>query len=250
MQRSLIASLALGLLLAPATALAHPAVDAARTAYGDAEFDRALSLVEVALERTDLARADLVDAFEIRSLVLYAMGEELEMHRALVALTELAPGFEVPATHPPAWRAAFERAREEAEERPLAIAIDGDDDGETLVLEIETRGDPARLARGHELTYRRGDETPETVSSETVRIPWADASTLIATAALIGPGGVRIAEAGETRFERDEGSALASPWLWIGLGVVAAAAVAVIVAVATRPEANTVIGGAMVVPPE
>ena len=250
MRGALIGLMAASVAGVPAVALAHPAVDAARAAYGDAEFEQALSLVEAALERTDLERADLIDVYEIRSLVLYAMGEELEMHRALVALSELAPRFEVPATHPPAWRAAFERARAEAEERPLAIAIDGEDDGETLALEIETRGDPARLVRGHQLTYRRGDETPQTVRSGTVRVPWMDASALVASAAVIGPGGVRIAEVGETRFARDEGSALGSPWLWIGLGVVAAATVAVIVAVATRPEANTVIGGAMVVPPE
>jgi hypothetical protein len=236
--------------LAPSVALAHPVVDEARAAYGSAEFDRALSWIDDALARTDLEREDLVEAYEIRSLVLYAMGEELEMHRALLALAVVAPGFEVPDTHPPAWRAAFDRARDEARERPLGIALDADEESEALVISAEARGDFARLARDWVLTWAREGEEPATARASTVRVPWLDARAVIASAAMVGPGGVELAREDDVRFDRPSSGALSSPWLWIGIGVGVAAAAAIVIAILLRPEANTVIDGAQVVPAE
>lgn len=252
--RALAMLLAAASWLASGAALAHPILDDARSAYESAAFERAATLLDEAERRDDLTRDDLIVLYDLRSLVSFALGDQASMDRALAALATLAPGFDVPSAYPPAWRTAFERARADAAAAPR-LDLDGHDAGDHLEVRLRAH-DGAGLGREIALSYRRDRGAYVRVLGETLRIPWERAAAIDAFGELVGAGGAVLARAGSAgeplRFAREgtEAEAASSPWPLIlaGVGaVVVAATIAILLS--TRPDPNTVLSGARVVPP-
>lgn len=244
------------MLVSPLAAHAHPALDRARAAYENAEFQRALDLLVAVEAAQDLSRGDVEQLLLMRAIVHYAMDQETEWRADIVRLARLDPGFVLGPEHPPRLRAAFDEARGEA----LALETSAHRVPGGVLLRARVTGDPGGLVRRVEVSARRAGATePVTTNAGTMRVPAAAGETVEHWTAVIGPGEAVLLTEGSAsdpillvdrpaaeperaplapvaRSEEDGGSA----WvLWAGLGAVAVAAALVAVALVLSAETET-----------
>ena len=107
-------ALALGIVLLPGRALAHPDIDEGRRLAQSAELERAMEAFDRAEASGALSREDRIALLEGRALVYHALADDAALSRTLDALVALAPAHVMGRDIPPALRERFESSRERA----------------------------------------------------------------------------------------------------------------------------------------
>ena len=108
MRHSLGISLFLAfLVLAPSAAQAHPMLERGVEAYEQADFDRALRTFDTAVRNADLSVEELLNLFEMRSLVHHALGDDASMRADLERIVAVRSSYELSRLAPPSVREAF-----------------------------------------------------------------------------------------------------------------------------------------------
>lgn len=218
-------ALALGLLVAPRIAHAHPAVDDAQRLYEGAEFASALAALDRAEQADDLTRDELQRALELRLLLHLAMESPERLEADLTRLLTLAPDYRPGDEMPPEVHEALESVRPRVA-APLAVRASATEIGDTVRVDASVENDPADLTQGVRVGTRTGDGEPSIgASPASVSIPAGAA--LLYWAEAVGPGGVVIARDGSAeaplRFESSAGLATegggddALPWIITGV---------------------------------
>lgn len=93
-------------------ARAHPMLDRAVASYEEADFKSALQTFDAAARNADLSVEELLKLFEMRALVLHALGNEAAMRSDLRRLIAVRQSYQLGPLAPPPVRAAFEEVRE------------------------------------------------------------------------------------------------------------------------------------------
>jgi hypothetical protein len=102
-----------GICLSPAPARAHPMLERAVASYEEANFETALRTFDAAARNADLSVEELLELFEMRSLVHHALGDEVAMRADLRRLNAVRPSYQLGPLAPPPVRNAFEEVRKE-----------------------------------------------------------------------------------------------------------------------------------------
>ena len=182
-------------LLAPATAFAHPLLDQAQEKFQQAEFEAALALYAQAEDANDLTREDLVELYVRRALVHHALGNEEELELDLFRLATIAPDTDLTRQIPPRVRDAFDAAVQETG-GALAIAVRTAPAAGVVRLSTHVERDQAALVREVRLGGRApGGNWQSAVNDELVVTPGPD-GRIEYWATAIGPGGAPIATSG------------------------------------------------------
>lgn len=124
--------------LVPGSALAHPMLDRAVTAYEEADFELALRTFDTASRNADLTVEELLKLFEMRALVHHALGDEASMRADLRRLVAVRGTYQLSRLAPPSVRLVFEEVRE---------AHGGVDSVELRIEEQDIEGQPWMVAR-------------------------------------------------------------------------------------------------------
>lgn len=98
--------------LLPSTVQAHPMLDRAIDAYQEADLERALDSFDAAAQNADLTIEELLQLFEMRALVLNALGHETSMRADLRRLLAVRGNYQLSRLAPPSVRVVFDELRE------------------------------------------------------------------------------------------------------------------------------------------
>ncbi len=145
----------LGVCLA-AQAWAGDAMQRARQAYDDMEYDAALRAVELALGDPQAQPPDLVDAYRVRGLSLSALERLDEALEAFRAMLSIDPQAAIAADTSPKLAAPFFQALAMSRDvKPIALTHAAPPAaGRPAALLVELRSDPQGLVKGVRLAHR------------------------------------------------------------------------------------------------
>jgi tetratricopeptide (TPR) repeat protein len=145
----------LGVCLA-AQAWAGDAMQRARQAYDDMEFDAALRAVDQALGDPQAQPPDLVDAYRVRGLSLSALERLDEALEAFRAMLSIDPKAAIAADTSPKLAAPFFQALAMSRDvKPIALTHAAPPaTGRPAALGVELRSDPQGLVKGVRLVHR------------------------------------------------------------------------------------------------
>jgi len=258
---------AVTVLLATATAYAHPDVDAGERAYQSADFSGALDAFERALASPGLRRDDLVRLLATRSLVYYATDRPDQAREDLLAVLSLEPEHAPPHGAPPAYLRLVTDARA-ASSGALALRLDHDRARGAIRVQARVEHDVASLARAVRISYRRPGEPWQRTRGDAVELPARPGERIDVYAEALGPADLVLASNGSAaapvavRAEplalsrepaggttQDDGSDVPL-WIWIAGGVaLAAAAATVAIVLVTSGDPDVEVGGPRLAPP-
>lgn len=246
------------LAIALAPAAAHAQLETARRHLENAEFERAIRAFDRAETSDGLYRADLVAVYEGRAMARWALGQEDDARRDLLALGTLEPDRELPAEAPPDLRRTFTEMPRQA----LAVELDWDDAPGRSTLHVRVENDDAGLVREVRTHVRRGHQPWTTEASRDIDIDTEPGEGIQVWVEAIGPGGAVVAGVGTAlapvvhgrepavSAQVAGGSSDMTPiWLGVGIGAGVAAVVIIVLAVVfgtqssntTQPSAPLVI---------
>ncbi len=237
--------LALAASFAPATAWAHPRIDAARAAYEEADLDAASAALDEAFDLGHLDREEYLDALVLRALVASAQRRNATRDDALRQIGAIAPDYALPDEAPPSLRARYAEIVAELGGERVSARLSVRREGERFTAQVRLT-DPVRAVVRASVLCRAGEEV---FASET-----RDVFGLVPTwrpvecaAQLLGRGDTLLAElservAGEGEPPPSGEDAGGDDALAIGFGVAGAvallAAVAVVLAVVLGSESG------------
>lgn len=121
---------------------ADPEVDRGLSLFKALEYDRAVVILGRALSRTDLSRADRIEALQALAFSYTILQDEVHARETFHRLLDLEPSYEVPSSQSPRYREAFAKARTTwIEGRKVRFTLEDDP---TQIIGILS-GDPARV---------------------------------------------------------------------------------------------------------
>ena len=101
-------------------------LERAVASYEEANFEAALRTFDTAARNADLSVEELLELFEMRSLVHHALGDDAAMRADLHRLYAVRPSYRLGPLAPPPVRDAFEEVRkEDAGARGVELRLDG-----------------------------------------------------------------------------------------------------------------------------
>ena len=243
--------------LSPSVALAHPAVDAGRSAFENAEFVEALDAFARAEAADDLDRDALIALFATRAQVHLAMRNEEAMRADLARLATVDPSHAFGRRAPPDLRRAFAEIRAESP-GAIRLAIDASARGDGVSVGATADNDPQGLVREVRVFGRaRGASSWERAIDAPLFVSAGGQVEYYVEA--VGPGGVVLAAIGsadapERQSSRSRrivdsepadssasaGSDDTALWVVLGIGIALAvsAAIAIPVGVVLNDEAS------------
>jgi hypothetical protein len=133
-------------LVAPATAVAHPAIDEAEALLAEAEFSEALERLREAEAGADLSREDLIALLELRAVLELALAPDVVPTQTLLGLASLAPERSLSPSRAPEIRRALAEAQAGLR-GPLEVTVVVTREADRVRLAAEVEGDPAALVR-------------------------------------------------------------------------------------------------------
>lgn len=259
--------LALGLFLSHAPfALAHPLVDQGKRLYEEADFSKALDVLDRAESLSNLTRKDLVEELTTRALVYFAMGQDSSLQATLVRLASLEPNAPLPKYVPPPVRERFESVRKNAKGGAVKVVASAQRQQNIIAIKTAAHNDAGKLIEEIRIYTRSHNEGWRESARENVEVPIGVGIKVEYYAEAIGPGGAVIATDGtKTSPKFMEAAAAAgagavdgagtaamtaadsgggvSPWLIAGIaGVAVAAAVVIYFIVKGNSSEDTQIG--------
>jgi hypothetical protein len=238
-------------------ARAQEPLEDARRAYEDAEFQRALELLEDAEWNAALDRESLVLLLETRALAARALGDTALTRSTLQALASIDPQHAFGPEVPPELVAAFTQERSELR-GPVRVVgrVEASVSGLRVVADVE--GDVAGLVREVRV-YGRADADAVRDAPGALDVPVPPGARVEWWAEALGAGGAVLARDGSRASPRtaavpsgattvaaataggspEEGAddAAGFPWLWVGIA--AGVALVAIIAIALAASAGS-----------
>jgi hypothetical protein len=197
--RRLVLSFTLGFaawLAVPTSALAlHPAVEEGKRRYDDADFRGALEAFSRAEAASDLTRADLVELYARRALVLHAMNRREDMEVDLFRLATLEPRFTLPRAAPPSVRRAFQEAAGRVS-GPVRVEAETSSVPGGTRIEGRVADDLAAIVQAVRVYGRVAGQPWRSSDRGSLEVPAAAGATVEYYVEAIGPGGAPVATAG------------------------------------------------------
>lgn len=214
-------------------AAAHPLVDQAWAKFGAADLDSARASIDQAEQVSDLTRADLASAYELRALIEQALGNDQKADKYLTALASIDIHHAFRPEAPPELTERFKQVAQRVG-APMELRVDEHREGEHVTLSGNVVGDPQHLAREIRMHARVDHgEWRHTVSAP-LELRVSSTETAEYYGEVMGPGGAVVASRGtidEPLHLSSRSSGKKTPWVWIGVGGGIVVAAAVVVAV-------------------
>jgi hypothetical protein len=255
----------------PATGVAQrpsTGIDRAVAAFDEADFARALSLLDGVLASERLAASELSQVLSIRARIYFALDRSGDARDAISHLLAVAPTSSIPSDASPRYRALFESVRASA--RPLGIRADAERDDREIRLTASLEGGALGLVRTIAWHVRVDAGEWQALEGASVVVPAPREARVSYFVEALAPGAVVIASEGtrasptidavradtdtDTEIELGiEPSPAASDdtWTWVGvgtgIGLLAAGGIVLAVVLATA-RTETTLGPPMLAP--
>lgn len=220
-------------------------LEEAKRYYEEAEFSKALDVLDRSEFGGSLTRSDLLELMTIRAMIHFALDDERSLHSTLIKIASLSPNFIFPKSAPPALRDKFKEAKKETSgQLQLKVLVSRQTSSVSLHPEIEH--DPGKIVRETRLYTRSGGDSWKLSSGVSVELPLGVGVKVDYYAEAIGPGNTVIASEGSRSVpkeivitpsaasipgsvpvspaghEKEEGGSM-TPWIIVGVVTVAAA---------------------------
>lgn len=237
-------------------------LDVAQRLVEEADFERALTELEAAVESGGLQRDDVVRLYVIQSLIHHALRQNDELESTLRRLAALDPDFQFEETVPPALIERFSSLSEDATQ--LALDVEAREIRGGFRIDATVTGDPGGLVERVRISTRVPDGEWVHTDGSRASIPTRNEGAIEFYVHGYGPGGALVVERGsedepgvvgnpdavdgvdvvrvlETPDPVEPEDRSISPWVWVGssLGVVAVAATVVLAVLLSRQGENT-----------
>lgn len=182
-------------LLAPGSVHAHPRVERAVELARMANFEAALHAFEEAEAAEDLQRDDLLELYEARALVHFALSNHVELEADLGRLASLDPERQLGGEFPPEIATTF---RELAAEQPglLTVVVTPSTDRGRIRLQAHTENDIRQLVTRTTIHGRVDGGPWRRLRGDTLEVDADGLSEIEYYAVAIGAGGVHVAALG------------------------------------------------------
>lgn len=238
------------------SASAQDSLDAAETAAGEGNFERAIELLTAATQDPERHVSDLARAYTLLGVVQATLGDDAAAGTAFEWALALDPGMPTPPELGPTQRQMLDRLRSARRGRSLEVAVDAPASAsvdDAIVLEARADGAPEGTSLRVDITAWPDDDESVALSAvgvgaASLPIPagaWPQAHEIHVRVEATADGGPVLAYADE-RVRRlggaaggGGGSVFEEAWFWVVAGALVVGAIVTAVVVTQLPHETT-----------